>query len=202
MSLFRSQSGLARESRTAFRGATLACLACLAAAACTAGEDFPVQPPPPVASGAPVWPAPAKARVADLIRAAKLDDLTGEKQSIIWVWHLDVFVDGAAVPVPPNLGVDFVTSLYSPLHTHLYGGYVHIESPVKKTFTLGQLFILWDVPLTGATAYVNGQVAPAAAEVAPGDKQEIAVVFGKPPTSIPSLFPQTTTPTATPGASQ
>jgi hypothetical protein len=34
------------------------------------------------------------------------------------------------------------------LHTHAADGIVHIESPVQRTYTLGEFFDIWDQPLT------------------------------------------------------
>ena len=42
------------------------------------------------------------------------------------------------------------------LHTHTEDGVVHIESPVRRTFTLGDFFGIWQIPLS------SSQVGPAA----------------------------------------
>jgi hypothetical protein len=53
------------------------------------------------------------------------------------------------------------------LHTHAADGIVHIESPVRRTYTLGQFFDVWGRPLgrgrVGAargavTAFVDGRI--------------------------------------------
>ena len=53
------------------------------------------------------------------------------------------------------------------LHTHAADGIIHIESPVHRTFTLGQVFDEWGQPLGpdrlgpargNVTALYNGQV--------------------------------------------
>jgi hypothetical protein len=53
------------------------------------------------------------------------------------------------------------------LHTHAADGVVHIESPVERTYTLGEFFDIWGQPLTRArvgrargrvTALFNGRV--------------------------------------------
>jgi len=41
------------------------------------------------------------------------------------------------------------------LHAHAADGVVHIESPVERTYTLGELFDIWGQPLT------RGRVGPA-----------------------------------------
>ena len=62
------------------------------------------------------------------------------------------FLAGIAPPlggVRTPIGV-FVTSgsCFSWLHTHASDGIIHIESPVKRTFTLGDFFDLWSQPLS------------------------------------------------------
>ncbi|WP_216823021.1 hypothetical protein [Aeromicrobium sp. A1-2] len=63
--------------------------------------------------------------------------------------HLIVMIDGEAVPIPPNIGVDPVSGAMSAVHTHEADGLIHIEaSTVGERFTLGQLFTQWGVTLT------------------------------------------------------
>ena len=84
----------------------------------------------------------------------------------------------------------------SPLHTHDASGIVHTESASATPNTLGELFTEWGLTLSaqcvsthcgGVKAYVNGKEAagdPGAIELL--DHEEIAVVVGTPPSSIPS----------------
>jgi hypothetical protein len=82
--------------------------------------------------------------------------------------HLTVFVNGSARQVPAGIGIPgaraqqtqqgtFVDSgnCFYWLHTHSSDGIVHIESPVKRTYTLGDFFAEWGQPLG------PGQVGPA-----------------------------------------
>ncbi|MFE1788735.1 hypothetical protein ACFW7J_10130 [Streptomyces sp. NPDC059525] len=119
----------------------------------------------------PPWGTPddPSARVA----AAGLPML-GEEGNVEHIHaHLDVIVNGKPVAVPPNIGVDQRTQQISPLHTHAADGVIHVESPVKATFSLGQFMTEWDVALTAQTigalkagngnvlhAYVNGKERP------------------------------------------
>jgi hypothetical protein len=120
----------------------------------------------------PPWPAPSDAGTA--VRAAGLPMLTAEGNVEHIHAHLDVRVDGQPVEVPAYLGIDQTRGSISPLHTHDTTGVIHIESPVKRQFTLGEFFSEWDVSLSadnigalratdGKTlrVYVNG--TPAAA---------------------------------------
>lgn len=61
--------------------------------------------------------------------------------------HLDLRVNGRPVTVPAEVGIDRRSRTISPLHTHVPDGVLHIESPVVRTFTLGQFFLEWRVAL-------------------------------------------------------
>ena len=70
--------------------------------------------------------------------------------------HLTIFVNGQQRQVPPAIGipgavaqqtnagpfVDSGTCFYW-LHTHAADGIIHIESPVERTYTLGEFFDEW-----------------------------------------------------------
>jgi hypothetical protein len=115
-----------------------------------------------------------------------------------------VLVDGQALRVPADIGIDRTRGTISPLHTHDATGVIHIESPVKRQFSLGEFFSEWDVSLSadniGALrvadskvlrVFVNGAPKsgnPAAITFGPHD--EIAVVYGipRPGETIPSKY--------------
>ncbi|SEP53340.1 hypothetical protein [Amycolatopsis saalfeldensis] len=150
----------------------------------------------------PPWPAPADAAAA--VRTAGLPMLTAEGNVEHIHAHLDVRVDGQPVEVPPYLGIDQTRGSISPLHTHDTTGVIHIESPVKREFTLGELFSEWDVSLSadnigalhatdGKTlrVYVNGTLRggnPAAITFNAHD--EIVLIYGapQPGESVPSRY--------------
>lgn len=80
--------------------------------------------------------------------------------------HLTIFVNGVARQVPQDVGFDDNTCLHW-LHTHAPDGIIHIESPVTRTFTLGNFFDVWHQPLGPnqagpahghVTAFYNGAV--------------------------------------------
>jgi hypothetical protein len=93
--------------------------------------------------------------------------------------HLAVFVNGNSRPVPLGIGVvkPVVTpsssggfaqasTCYYWLHTHVQDGVIHVESPTKQVYTLGQFFDEWRQPLSArqvagakgaVTAYLNGK---------------------------------------------
>jgi hypothetical protein len=161
----------------------------------SAAPGSPATPPATAAEGRndqPPWPAPAN--TAAQVRAAGLPML-GEVGSVEHIHaHLDIIVNGRPVVVPADLGIDRSTGQLSPLHTHDTSGVLHIESPVRATFNLGQLFTEWDVSLSdkqigGLTAgngkvlqaYVNGKrFAGNPAGIVLPAHDEIAIVYGTP----------------------
>ncbi len=94
--------------------------------------------------------------------------------------HLTVFVNGSPRQIPAGIGIPGAKAQNTPqgpfiasgtcfywLHTHAADGIIHIESPVHRTYTLGDFFDEWGQPLgpnqagpvTGqVTAIYNGQV--------------------------------------------
>jgi len=71
--------------------------------------------------------------------------------------HLDIYIDGQPVLVPTNIGIDAATGTLSALHTHDATGIIHVESPVQRDFTLGELFDVWAVRLTATC--IGGECA-------------------------------------------
>ena len=83
--------------------------------------------------------------------------------------HLAIFDHGQSVPIPPDLGQDSPTQCLYWIHTHTPDGIIHIESPKFRSFVLGNLFDIWDQPLSATAvasahikkgqlrAYVNGK---------------------------------------------
>jgi hypothetical protein len=115
--------------------------------------------------------------------------------------HLDIFVNGSHTYIPPQIGVIPDRCIYW-LHTHDETGIIHIESPVKRDFTLGQFFDMWRSKLANSSAfvntlknvptiYINGSKQPAGTNynsIKLNAHDEIALVYGLPPTSIPSRY--------------
>lgn len=148
----------------------------------------------------PPWSAPTDAAAA--MRAAGLPMLSREGTVEHIHAHLDVRVNGQSVEVPAMIGID--RRGISPVHTHDSTGVIHIESPVKQAFTLGEFFTEWEVSLSadsigglqaddGKTlrAFVNGQPAtgnPAALPINAHD--EIVLIYGtaQPGESIPAHY--------------
>ncbi len=60
--------------------------------------------------------------------------------------QLQIYVDGAQVPIPGNVGRTATSGCFYWLHVHPDTGdegNIHIESPTSQTFTLHQFFDIW-----------------------------------------------------------
>lgn len=160
----------------------------------TAGTAIPTIPPA-TAQGRteqPPWSVPADPTAR--VQAAGLPMLGAEGTVEHIHAHLDVIVDGKPVAVPAEIGIDEAGGGISPLHTHDTTGVLHVESPVKADFSLGQFFTEWQVALSqnqlgGLTAgdgkvlraYVNGTpYAGDPAGIVLHAHDEIALVYGTP----------------------
>lgn len=138
------------------------------------------------------WPVPADTATAVRQAGLALGPMgTAEHYHA----HLDVLVNGRAVAVPGNIGVDQFTGEMSALHTHPPDGIVHVEAARRgQIFTLGQFFTQWGVSLAtdrigglrtgdGKTlaVYANGvrvEGNPRDLRFAP--RQQVTIVYGSP----------------------
>ena len=136
----------------------------------------------------------------DRLAPLGLHDLTNEGQVLHIHQHLDIFVNGKHEPVPANIGI-YDGQFLTELHTHDGTGIMHLESPKRANFDLGQFFGVWGVRLTPDcvggycrkvtpwSVYVNGQSYsgdPGALVLK--EHQEIVFVIGTPPKKIPSSY--------------
>ena len=55
--------------------------------------------------------------------------------------NLKILVNGTPQIIPANVGIN--TLCMNAIHTHDATGVLHVESPVKKDFTLGDFFAVW-----------------------------------------------------------
>jgi len=146
-----------------------------------------LKPAPPSGStgpeGAPVPSGPPLAGTATKASGQKVDGIgcdTSEQTLFHIHAHLTLFVNGSPRQVPAGIGIPGATGQNSPqgtfisngkcfywLHTHAADGIVHIESPVHRTYTLGNFFDEWGQPLGPnqvgpakghVTAIYNGKV--------------------------------------------
>jgi hypothetical protein len=148
------------------------------------GLRAPGAPGPIGPEGVPVPNAPTLAPPASPALGGMVDGIqcqTTEQVLFHIHAHLSVFVAGAQRQIPYGIGIapprevqqtpngPFVVSgaCFSWLHTHANDGIVHIESPVRRTYTLGNFFDIWKQPLTRervgpargrVTAFFNGRL--------------------------------------------
>jgi hypothetical protein len=130
----------------------------------TLGTLQPVPSPGPNGPEAvPVPPAPALASTATKATGKTVDGISCDttEQLVFHIHaHLTVFVDGAARQIPAAIGIPGAQAENTPtgpyiasgscfywLHTHAADGIIHIESPVHRTYTLGDFFDIWGQPL-------------------------------------------------------
>ena len=150
----------------------------------TLGTLKPAPAPGPLGpEGVPVPAAPALASTATAATGQPVDGISCQtsEQTLFHIHaHLTIFVTGSPRQVPAAIGIPgaqpeataagpFIASgtCFYWLHTHAADGVIHIESPVQRTFTLGNFFDIWGQPLgtdrvgpaTGhVVALYNGQV--------------------------------------------
>lgn len=83
--------------------------------------------------------------------------------------HLSLYINGAKIDIPQNIGIASDQSCLYWLHTHDNTGVIHVEAPGQQIFTLGTFFKEWSevfpqlqypVQLSstdGWKVYVNGK---------------------------------------------
>ena len=131
----------------------------------------------------PVPEAPQLAAVGSASASSTIDGIQCQSAEQILFHihvHLTVFLNGAPRRIPYGIGIPGAQPSATPvgpyvaagscfywLHTHAADGIIHIESPVQRTYTLGNFFDVWGQPLgrnevgpvSGpVTALDNGQV--------------------------------------------
>jgi hypothetical protein len=140
---------------------------------------------------------PEYAHLDERLAPLKLEELAAEQLVYHIHQHLDIFLNGKRLTVPPDVGI-FPNVYLTQLHTHDPSGVIHVESLTNRHYKLGDFFAEWGVYLSrqcvgaycqGYSWYVNGKKqvgSPAGLELQP--HQEIAIVIGKPPKKIPKTF--------------
>ncbi len=159
---------------------------------------------PGVLTSAPPWPANA-AKLRERLRAIGLEPLSEEGQVVHIHQHLDIYVDGKKVPVPANVGIGPRSAFISDLHTHDDSGVLHVESPTPSSFSLGQFFAVWGLPLSASCigglceenarqlrAWVDGKPVNAdPTRIVLDEHQQIVLAYGTPaqvPDPVPSRY--------------
>lgn len=55
--------------------------------------------------------------------------------------NISIVVNGTVQTIPAQVGIK--AGCMNPLHTHDTSGKIHVESPVRRDFTLGDFFAVW-----------------------------------------------------------
>jgi hypothetical protein len=153
---------------------------------------------PGLQQGNAPWPAERR-QLGARLAAIGLPALPEEGSALHTHQHLDIFINGASVPIPSEIGIDPEERFIAPLHTHDATGIIHVESPTIQTYTLGQFFDVWGVRFTATCiggycahdavalrVFVNGQlVTHDPRQVALSPRQEIVVTYGPAAASPP-----------------
>ena len=190
-------SGSGSGSGAAASGAPLSSLGTLTAAPA---------PGPLGPEAVPVPPAAALAGTSAATAGQAVDGIScqASEQTLFHIHtHLTIFVNGQQRQVPAGIGIPGAVAQQTPtgpfagsgsclywLHTHAADGIIHIESPVKRTFTLGQFFDEWGQPLSASqagpargkvTVIVNGKVFTGNPRDVPlGSRENLQVQVGTP----------------------
>jgi hypothetical protein len=107
---------------------------------------------------------PATGQVVD-----SMECTTGEQLVFHIHAYLEIYVNGEPVTVPPGVGIvsppgSGISALGSsgalqcfyPLHVHdTEPNIIHVESPIQKVYTLGNLFDVWGKQLSGTQVMGN-----------------------------------------------
>ena len=125
----------------------LLCTLIFMAPAQTAEPADPSSKLPGMRTGPLPWPRET-AHLRERLQIIALPALTAEGNALHTHQHLDIFINGASVTVPANIGVNEFERFISPLHTHDDTGIIHVESDEIRDFNLGQFFDVWGVGLS------------------------------------------------------
>jgi hypothetical protein len=166
-------------------------------ASASTAAPIPWESIPGLQTGAPPWDS-SSAVLPDRLSTLGLSALSAEGEVIHIHQHLDVYVNGKKVTVPALVGIDEGAQFLTQLHTHDTTGIVHVESPTKRSFRLGEFFGEWGVRLTASCIssycgnlhwWVNGvKMTGNPAQLVLKSHQEIVIARGKAPFPIPSSY--------------
>jgi hypothetical protein len=154
----------------------------------------------------PIPSAPALAGTSAATAGQAIDGIScnTSEQTVFHIHtHLTIFVNGQQRQIPAGIGIPNASAQQTPsgpfvdsgtcfywLHTHAADGIIHIESPVQRTYTLGEFFDEWGQPLGPSqvgpahgkvTVIVNGQVFKGNPRDVPlGSHENLQVEVGTP----------------------
>jgi hypothetical protein len=129
-----------------------------------------------------------------------LEQLGAEGQVIHVHQYLYLYINGKRVTAPPLIGI-YANEWLTQLHTHIgEPNIIHLESPTKREYSLGEFFGVWGVKLTQDCVgpycdvgklhwWLDGKPQTGdPANLLLKDHEVITIAYGKPPAKIPSTF--------------
>jgi hypothetical protein len=169
------------------------------------GPAFPDMTSLAGALKSPPWLANNGTSLQLRLRAIGLSPLREEGQVVHIHQHLDLYVDGKKMMVPAQIGIDAKGGFISDLHTHDTSGIMHVESPTVQSFSLGQFFAVWGLPLSATCigslcnkgtkqvgVWVDGeQLGGDPTRIVLAEHQEIVITYGtvaQIPDPVPKSF--------------
>jgi hypothetical protein len=155
---------------------------------------------PGLQTGPAPWPV-EYAHLSDRLTPLGLSALPSELLTYHVHQHLDIFVNGKKVPVPPFVGIND-NAYITQLHTHATSGVIHLEAARKTNYTLGHFIWEWGVRFTptclgaycnvGAKrwhAYVDGRPHRGdMTKILLKNHEEIVLAYGRLPAKVPRAF--------------
>ncbi|HLH67342.1 MAG TPA: hypothetical protein VKV27_16750 [Solirubrobacteraceae bacterium] len=174
----RAASSAASSSSSATASAAASSASSATASAAASAQSGPVIG----FEGVPLEQGPLLAP-ADTTRDSPVDGISCDthEQLVYHIHaHLAVFDDGRLYAIPAGVGIPGAIVQQTPvgpvvgsgrcffwLHTHTTDGVIHIESPSRRIYTLGDFFDIWRQPLSAeriaslrgrVTTFVNGRL--------------------------------------------
>jgi len=151
---------------------------------------------PNLQKGPPPW-GPDWQQLPDRLQLLGLSQLSAEGTVLHVHQYLVLYVNGQRVTLPPNVGI-YDNTFITELHVHLgEPNIIHVESPVQKSFDLGQLFGEWGIRLTGSCVgnycgklswWLDGKKQTGdPARLVLADHQVIEIALGKAPKVVSSF---------------
>lgn len=175
------------------------CVVVLGAGALYATFSAPTTPPPvtqePPKATPPVQQTPVEQKPVDpnlpTPSHSVLTSCTTDMATQFHIHqHLVLLVNKEPQTIPSNIGIDIPKNCMSPIHTHAVGGIIHVESPQKVDFVLGDFFYNWGKPFNknqvgdfkvdkdhGLKMYINGKESTDFEKLILQEHQEIVVVY-------------------------
>jgi hypothetical protein len=106
--------------------------------------------------------------------------------------NLQIIVNGKQQVIPANIGIG--PTCMTSIHTHDASGQIHIESPEKRDFTLGDFFAVWQQPFSSTQVLgykadathriavtVNGTAVSTYENTVMNDGDSIVITYGATP---------------------